>query len=163
MSELTVRSAGPDEYADVGRIRERAYVDGGLVPADHFYVEHLRQVEAVHGAEVLVAVDGNDRSLGTVTIAFPGSDAAEIAREGELEFRMLAVLPDAQGCGVGALLVDACVERARDLRLRRVVISVADDNERALRLYDRLGFVRLPERDWTPAPDVHLLGYALDL
>lgn len=163
MTELTVRPARPDEYAVLGELRARAYVEGGLLCADHFYVKHLREVAVHDGSDVLVAVDADDRPLGAVTVAVVGSDAAEIAREGELEFRMLAVLPDAQGLGVGALLVDACVQRARDLRLRRVVISVADDNERALRLYGRLGFVRQPERDWSPTPDVHLLGHALDL
>jgi hypothetical protein len=33
----------------------------------------------------------------------------------------------------------------------------------AHRLYERLGFTRLPERDWTPLPGVDLLVYSLDL
>jgi hypothetical protein len=33
----------------------------------------------------------------------------------------------------------------------------------AHRLYERLGFTRLPDRDWTPVPGVDLRVYALDL
>jgi hypothetical protein len=33
----------------------------------------------------------------------------------------------------------------------------------AHRLYERLGFTRLPERDWSPVPGAELLVYALDL
>ena len=33
----------------------------------------------------------------------------------------------------------------------------------AHRLYERLGFVRTPERDWSPSPDVDLLAYRLPL
>jgi hypothetical protein len=33
----------------------------------------------------------------------------------------------------------------------------------AHRLYARLGFVRVPERDWEPVPGVQLLGFRLDL
>jgi hypothetical protein len=33
----------------------------------------------------------------------------------------------------------------------------------AHRLYHRLGFTRLPERDWSPEPDIELLVYARDL
>ena len=33
----------------------------------------------------------------------------------------------------------------------------------AHRLYERAGFVRLPERDWSPVPGVNLLVYGLRL
>lgn len=33
----------------------------------------------------------------------------------------------------------------------------------AHRLYERLGFVRLPEKDWSPLPGIDLLGLRLDL
>ena len=31
----------------------------------------------------------------------------------------------------------------------------------AHRVYERLGFVRAPERDWEPVPGVHLIAYHL--
>jgi ribosomal protein S18 acetylase RimI-like enzyme len=33
----------------------------------------------------------------------------------------------------------------------------------AHRLYERLGFTRVPERDWSPVPGVQLVAYALPL
>ena len=33
----------------------------------------------------------------------------------------------------------------------------------AHRLYERLGFTRLPERDWTPLPGLTLVAYAYGL
>ncbi len=33
---------------------------------------------------------------------------------------------------------------------QRMVISVIDTNERAINFYTRLGYARLPERDWSP-------------
>ena len=33
----------------------------------------------------------------------------------------------------------------------------------AHRLYGRLGFTRLPERNWSPRPGIDLLVYALEL
>jgi ribosomal protein S18 acetylase RimI-like enzyme len=44
-----------------------------------------------------------------------------------------------------------------------MVLSTDPRMTAANRLYERLGFARLPERDWSPAPDVDLLVYALDL
>jgi ribosomal protein S18 acetylase RimI-like enzyme len=69
----------------------------------------------------------------------------------------------ARGRGVGELLVTACLDRARAAGKRRVVISTDPRMTSAHRLYERLGFTRLPERDWSPMPGVHLLVYARDL
>jgi hypothetical protein len=33
----------------------------------------------------------------------------------------------------------------------------------AHRVYGRLGFRRTPDRDWSPAPGIELLGFRLDL
>jgi ribosomal protein S18 acetylase RimI-like enzyme len=33
----------------------------------------------------------------------------------------------------------------------------------AQRLYERLGFTRLPERDWSPVPGIDLLVYTYEL
>lgn len=163
MSEITIRAARVEEYPLVGEIREQAYVGGGVIPAGHAYVPHLREVGEQDGAALLVAVDGDDVVLGTVVVAQYGSRAAEVARPGELEFRMLATAAAARGRSVGQLLINAVFDRARELGLPRVVISVADDNARALRLYRRLGFERLPDRDWRPVPDVQLLGFGVDV
>ena len=57
----------------------------------------------------------------------------------------------------------ACLERARAAGKRRMVLSTDVRMAAAHRLYERLGFTRLPERDWSPLPGVDLLVYALDL
>ena len=46
---------------------------------------------------------------------------------------------------------------------RRVVLSTDRRMTTAQRLYERLGFTRLPERDWSPRPGIDLLVYAVDL
>jgi len=91
-----------------------AYVSAGHLSAEADYVTELR--DAAHRAAtatLLVAADDDGTLLGTVTYCAPGSAMAEVARDGEAEFRMLAVDPSAQGRGVGALLSTECVRRAR--------------------------------------------------
>ncbi|MGH4035425.1 GNAT family N-acetyltransferase [Actinomycetota bacterium Odt1-20B] len=105
-----------------------------------------------------------DRVLGGVTFVESGGPMAELARAGEAEIRMLAVAPDARGRGAGEALVRACVERARAVEgCVRVILSTQPTMHAAHRLYERLGFVRVPERDWLPVPDVRLLAYELEL
>jgi ribosomal protein S18 acetylase RimI-like enzyme len=165
MSELTVRAAREQEYALVGELTVGAFEqDGFLRGPEDTYADKLRDAASrAEAAELLVVVDGADTVLGSVTVAVAGTRFAELAAPGELEFRMLAVAPTARGRGAGEALVRAVVERARERGDRRIVLSSLDRMTTAHRLYERLGFVRLPERDWTPVPEVTLLAYVLEL
>jgi hypothetical protein len=59
--------------------------------------------------------------------------------------------------------VRACLERAEQDGCTRVRLSSQEDMTAAHRLYERLGFVRTPERDWSPVPGLRLRTYALEL
>ena len=161
---VVVRTAVPAEYAAVGDLTARAYLDDGLVPDGSDYDATLRRADdrAAH-SELLVAVDAEGALLGTVSYVRAGSLYAEVSRDGEAEFRMLAVDSSARGRGVGRLLALACIERARADGVGAVVISTATNMAPAHALYHSLGFVREPERDWRPIPSVLLLAYRLDL
>jgi ribosomal protein S18 acetylase RimI-like enzyme len=56
-----------------------------------------------------------------------------------------------------------CLDRARAEGCTAIVLSTLPVMAGAHRLYERLGFVRTPQQDWHPAPDVHLITYRLDL
>jgi ribosomal protein S18 acetylase RimI-like enzyme len=160
---LVVRRVRSEELAAVGELTVAAYRADGLLLADDYYEAHLRDAESRdREAEVLVAVVDRE-VVGAVTFCQAGSPWAELSGDGEGEFRMLAVAPSARRQGVARLLVGACVSRSRSAGHRAVVISSLPMMTGAHRLYETLGFVRTPERDWDPAPGVHLWGFRLDL
>lgn len=164
MSDITVRSAHYDELERIGQISVEAYVADGLLDSDGIYEQYLRDAASrFEQAELLVAVDDGGTLLGSVTVARSGTAFAQVAREGELEFRMLATSLAARGRGIGALLTRAVADRARALGCGRVVLYVVDTNTRAIGLYRKLGFQRLAERDWQPHPSVRLVAFGLDL
>lgn len=145
---ISIRVAEAADLAQVGDVAVAAYVADGLLDADHIYLDRLRAAaERAEAATVLVAVE-DERVLGTITLAHAGTHYAEIAEEGEVELRMLAVAPDARGRGIGELLLRAAIERGIGWGARRVVLSTMPVMGAARRIYDRLGLVRLPERDW---------------
>ncbi len=76
---------------------------------------------------------------------------------------MLAVAPRARRRGTARALVQACVDRARVAGASTLVLSSSTRMLAAHRLYEQMGFTRLPERDWSPVSGVHLLAYALPL
>lgn len=157
-----VRLARTDELNAVGELTAHAYVAHGGMKQTDPYVAQLRDaaVRARH-AELLVAADREHRLLGTVTVCEPGSPLAEVSRPGELEFRMLAVAPEARNRGIGELLTRAVIDRAAQRGTRRVVLCSSEWMHPAHRLYTRLGFIRLPERDWQPVPGLQLVAFGL--
>ena len=60
--------------------------------------------------------------------------------------------------GVGELLVRHCLDLAAASGSTAIVISTAVWMDATHRLYQRLGFVPAPERDWSPRADVRLLA-----
>ncbi|HEX6935200.1 MAG TPA: GNAT family N-acetyltransferase, partial [Actinomycetes bacterium] len=84
-------------------------------------------------------------------------------RPGEAEFRMLAVAPDARGRGVGGALAQWCVDRAREQGCTAVALSSLPEMQTAHRIYERMGFVRAPDRDWWPSQQTQLIVYLLEL
>lgn len=159
---LRVRTARPGELDDVGRLTLAAYLSDGLLSPGSGYAAELADGTRRAGqAELLVAVGPGDELLGTVTLCAPGSPLREISRPGELEFRMLAVAPDARGRGVGEALVTAVLARAAECGVHGVVLCSQAQMHTAHRLYTRLGFGRLPERDWHPEPGLTLLAFGV--
>lgn len=167
--DIVIRQAEPDEYEALGEITVQAYLRDGLLDYGEGdeYLPVLKDVAGrAAAAEVLVAVEGG-RLLGGVTFVAGPGPMADIARLGEAEIRALAVAHEARGRGTGEALVRACVDRARATEgCGAVVLSSQRSMHTAHRIYERLGFVRTPERDWNPVPhldDITLLTYELTL
>jgi ribosomal protein S18 acetylase RimI-like enzyme len=166
VSEVTIRLAREEDLPAVGELTFSAYHEDGHLAGgpDSDYAKQLADARPRHQeAELLVAVDGAGTLLGTVTIAHPGSTWREIGGEHDLEFRMLAVSPAARGRGVGEALTRRVLEEAARLGFTAVVLSSSQSMRAAHRLYERLGFRRTPELDWSPLPGVPLITYRLDL
>jgi len=117
------------------------------------------------GTHIVVEEDG--RIVGSVLLYLPGT---EIVRPGGEpmtlaypEVRLLAVAPSARGQGIGALLMDECVRRARESGAKALTLHTTDMMQAAMRLYERMGFRRVPGLDFEPAPGVVVKGYRLAL
>ncbi|MFD5569815.1 GNAT family N-acetyltransferase [Streptomyces cadmiisoli] len=167
--DIVIRPAAPGEYETLGEITARAYLQDGLLDfgESDAYLGELKDVaKRAAAAQVLVAV-ADGALVGGVTFVPSGGPMADIAGPAEAEIRMLAVDREARGRGAGESLVRACVDRARATEgCVRVVLSTQRSMRSAHRIYERMGFVRTPERDWNPLPQldgITLLTYRLTL
>ena len=161
---MRVRRATAADHEAIGEVTVAAYADFTNA-AEVGYVAYLRDAATRdREAELWVADDEETGEvLGSVTLCPVGSPWREIGTDDEAEFRMLGVGPDAQRRGVGSALMDLVVRRAHEDGKSAIVLSSLAEMTAAHRIYERQGFVRLPDRDWSPAPGVDLLAFRKEL
>lgn len=163
---IEIRDALPEEHEELGELVVAAYRGLGVLEGDEAYEVELRDVDTrARDAVVLAAVDRQAGRLVGCATYVPGSASslAEGLRDGEASIRMLAVDPSAQGAGAGTALAAACVERARADGFRAVMLHSLPVMAGAQRIYARLGFRHVPERDWEPVPGLVLRCFVLEL
>lgn len=147
---MHIRRATAADATVVNAIIDEVYVAGGWadpVTSPEYVRSLLDATTRIAQAIVLVAVHQGDL-VGTVT-ATEGPPLANIARPGELEVRMLGVLPAARRHGVAQALMQECERLARETGRHRIVLSTEPAMVAAQALYEGLGYVRTPDRDWT--------------
>lgn len=160
---VLVRLIAAHEHERVAELTVAAYSHDYEV-SDGYRAE-LADVETrAREHEVWVAQDlATGGLLGAVATPRPGARISLVGQDGELDFRLLAVDPAARGRGVGELLTRHVVELARQRGLRRVVMNSGAEMTGAHRLYQRLGFSRLPERETHIIEGSPLLAFGLDV
>lgn len=146
---MQIRKATLADAAVVRAIIHEVYVGGGWADPQRSpeYVRSLLDAESrISQADVLIAeLDGE--AVATITATqFP--PLANVAAPGELEVRMLGVRDGARRRGVARALMQACEDMARERHLSHMVLSTEAAMVGAQRLYESLGYLRTPERDW---------------
>ncbi len=162
---VIVRDALPDDYLEIRRITHAAYISGGYFgSAEEPYMQRVGNVANRHEDALMWVAERDGKVVGSVTLARAGEKWADIAREDELEFRLLAVDPTVQRSGAGRALVERVIAYAKTLPdVNRVSLTTGSDWWPAHSLYDGLEFKRAPERDWNvPGTDIKLIVYVYE-
>lgn len=136
------------------------------------YIESSRDIEKQwHNGEVLVL----ESESGLVGAGVYYASAACLGMSLPAEWagmRTLVVHPNARGQGLGKLLVDHFIDRARADTAVTLGLHTSSFMTRAIRIYESVGFVRCPEHDLLASSlmrtdpargEVPLLAYRLDL
>lgn len=112
------------------------------------------EADVQEGVALLVAeLDG--AVVGSVAL-FPAKTDAYEGLVDELdhpEIRMLAVNKEFRGNGIAEELIKECIRRTQAKGSRCVGLHTADFMKSAMRLYERMGFTRMPQFDFEPADD----------
>ena len=164
---LVVRDALPEELDRAAAVIEAAYTEYARYLPKQAWEAYLRDIVDVRRrlpiSELIVAARQED-ILGAVTFYPDGSlSEGEGWPRGWAGIRLLAAHPRYRGQGVGKVLMLECLRRCRERRIRTVGLHTTEVMAVARSMYERMGFVRVPEHDFTPAPDVVVMAYRLEL
>lgn len=99
-------------------------------------VKDFVQSSVSSNAAQFVALEEN-RIIGWADVFPSWADAT--AHCGQLG---MGVLAEYRGQGVGRRLIDACIAKAWQSGITRIELEVRTDNERAIQLYERVGFAK---------------------
>ena len=146
-SEIRIRAALPTEYPEIDRLIDAAYA--------HDYGEDEHDDDPMHRSavraetfDVWIAADEDGELLGSVTTRRSGGPPLhEDVADDELDLRLLGVSASARRRGIAAALMRHVFAEARIQGFAAVVLKTAPNMRGAHRLYDALGFERVPERD----------------
>lgn len=163
---IVIRDARDDELAAAAEAMVAAYQEYiPPNPTGEFlaYREEIRDVRSRVGLATLIVAEEAGRILGTVTY-YPDARREENAPwpPGWAVIRLLGVAPDVRGRGVGRALTEECIRRARAAGCPAVGLHTTAFMAVARAMYERMGFVRMPELDFRPVPRVHVMAYRLD-
>jgi len=157
LERLTVK-----EWQRLKAVRFRALADapdafGSTLEETERYEESDWRQQLGSLATYVVVVEGMDAGMvrGTADPASP-EDAYLVS---------MWIAPEARGRGAGEALIQAIVDWARNAGHSRLLLDVADANQPAIRLYERMGFMSTGETGSLPPPREHITEHqrAFDL
>lgn len=155
---MIIRAATESELPIIKEQRVVAYEEyAKLLPESHWLALKsaiTAEVDILTGAELLIAEEGG-RILGSVALFPAKTDAYQgfVKVQEYPEIRMLAIMPDARKKGVGSALIKDCIARTKGNDAKYIGLHTGEFMKGAMRLYEKIGFRRVPELDFVPADD----------
>ncbi|MBB4637170.1 GNAT family N-acetyltransferase [Longimicrobium terrae] len=154
-TELRLRDAGQADRVAMHRVTMDAYEQyAAVMPADEWRVLRGALLAALANDDPAVqhiVAERGDEVLGSVMIFPPAASAyGDLAAAVHWpELRLLAVSDAARGLGVGRALVEECIRRARAGGASHLGLHTGPVMAVARSMYERMGFIRDPEHDFT--------------
>lgn len=167
LAAVHVRGARAGDRGAIEAVTLAAYQEFAPQMPQHWelYRQNIVGTLAKTEPENQLVAEREGRIIGTVllypagtTLTSPRGDVITLVLP---EVRLLAVAPEGRGHGVGEALMRECVRRARESGAPGITLHTTDMMRTAMRLYERLGFVRVRELDLRPLPGVVAKGYRL--
>ena len=165
MSDTTrtakIRAATAADAATVAALWTEAFVTLGVGGRAEPY--SLAEFHSAMGNGRIFVVDGERQLAGTVALFPPGTPDTVVAGPGDAELGRLAVASWARRRGIGRELMRYCERYGRDAGWAAIALWSRPAQVEAHRLYESLGYRRVPERDSADATGLGRVAFHLSL
>lgn len=167
-----VRNAQPHEFGQLGKLMVQVYsqLEGfpkeKEQPAYYKMLANIGELTEQPETELLVAVSADAKIAGGVVyysdMKYYGSGGTATKEKNASGFRLLAVDPALRGQGIGKLLTNECIRKAKDKKLNQVVIHSTKAMQTAWKMYENAGFKRSEDLDFMQG-NLPVFGFRLML
>ena len=168
--EYTIRNAKPNEFEETGKLMVRVYSQLEGFPKETEQPDYYKMLSNIGeltnnpATELLVAVSADNKIVGGVLyfgdMRYYGSGGTATKELNAAGFRLLAVDPSARGQGIGRLLTNECIRKAKDKRLSQVIIHSTKAMQIAWTMYESIGFKRSEDLDFMQG-ELPVFGFRL--
>jgi GNAT superfamily N-acetyltransferase len=114
--------------------------------------------------ELLVAVSSTDKIAGIVVyfsdMQYSGSGGTATKEQNAAEFRLLAVNDITRGQGIGKLLINECIRKAKSKNHGQLIIHTTKAMQTAWKMYEDIGFKKSEDLDFMQGK-LHVFGFRL--
>ena len=166
----TVRNAKPAEFSEIGKLMVKVYsqLEGfpkeSEQPAYYKMLANVGELTNKPDTELLVAVSSEGNIAGGVVyfsdMKYYGSGGTATREQNVSGFRLLAVDPLIRGHGIGKLLTNECIRKAREKKHSQVVIHTTMAMQTAWKMYENIGFKRSEDLDFMQG-ELPVFGFRL--
>lgn len=170
--EYIVRHANPEEFEQIGKLMVRVYsqLEGfpkqDEQPVYYKMLANIGELTNKPETELLVAVSIENKMAGGVVyfsdMQYYGSGGTATQEKNAAGFRLLAVDPSARGKGIGKLLTNECIRKAKEKQLSQVIIHSTKAMQTAWKMYEGMGFKRSEDLDFLQG-ELPVFGFRLYL
>lgn len=154
---IKVQIATENDFQKVGQLMVDVYakLDGFATPEEQpVYYDMLANIgdfAQKDSVDILIATNKGEILGAVVYINDLSEYGANIDLSNEKDsaaFRLLAVSTQARGLGIGKLLTNACLEKAKLIGLKQMIIHTTDSMKVAWGMYEKMGFIRSEDLDF---------------
>jgi len=124
------------EHADDFRDLNLEWLDKYNLTESHDLevINHPKEAILDKGGYIFLAREG-DRIIGTAGIAHEGDSVYELVK--------MTVTPEFRGKGISKMLIERCLDKAREVKAKKIFLYSNSQLQTAIALYKKYGFVHV--------------------
>lgn len=156
---INVRDAVDEDIDSIASLGAHVFSTtfGYSVPAHELqaYLDEAYSIPATRqdvkdpNKDMIVATTADNTVIGFALLTRGTSEPCIVHLDKTVEFQRIYVHPDYHGLGVGKILASRIEAMAKDQGFKHIWLGVWEENLKAQKVYEKLGYVQVGEHDFT--------------